>query len=803
MLAMGALHAFPQAAVEAMPLPASAGTVAQASSTPPVQAETAVSEVLPASDAMPAGAVQSQEADGVMAPAAREPEATAATDLTEAAWAGVREDSAGAAAPALPLHWVWLAFVAGLALGLLLGAWLWQRFFSVYRDRPERDASATGGSGATAFERLVAATGDSEAAFVPADERDEVIPATSLTPVTQPERRRSRYHATPGALADAFGPLPMDEDDAADDATDPIVAPPAAPAQASPTVSPAWDAPCVEAPSVAQPDAEAGLTGDVASPAPDVIATVQDDAGPEPSPRAPIQDLLIPQQTAPYDVYGGRFTPTSFTLISEDAIQFAPLRDQRKARPPISMQNSSYEQAHERARHAWDQADLTREPAHVVEAVEALEAWLSLEPDDVLAAHRLACCQLEMARLARDEMDQARYLDQCLTRLYPILGMDDEPAVATLAMLGEAGARRALLDLSIDSTHLAEAESLLRQAMAMGMSDDSDAAWWLHRLLAARARDLDDDTLAARARESRLRLERGARASAQTLHRDRWRTAMLEGDIAAIEQAQLSPIERRERLRQLHARYAGSMTDEPSAQVLAPWVHLMCLMADGMVGPAARERLDEVAQVIARMHGIDTDGRWHAMASWRLARSRLRIEDQPQRMALLDTAQATLQPFIDDGDAALSLEAARLALVRARHCQDPADRAQAQAQAAELARPLTAVPSVAVPALHCVLEALLALGDDQQRRVYVSCLNLIAATDDGDSALLLARNAARDRDVALACSQFVRAWRHRGNLPATALLQWRECHAAWVGEEHVPAWRDSQRYLSMAGMRRR
>lgn len=720
-----------------------------------------------------------------------------------------------------PLHFLWLTFLAGLAVGLLLGAGLWNRFF-VRRVHPEGHA----GSSSTAFERLVAATSertgtdDVNTEEVEAAARqtiqevhDSPLPMTSDEP--PPSRGASRF----SSLADAFGPQPIDEQPAIEPQDDVSAVDDEALAEVGVAEQPSTaDAMAMPDPSddpvATRDDREEDVVADHAPPleADDVPSPVS-----EPQPLAgdtatstPHGPLTIPPRTAPYDVYGGVFVPSAFIVRNADDEAFAPLREDRRARGSSvaaalddTVVDERRQAAHQRAAAAWDQADATRDPADVGEAASALDAWIALEPQDVLSTHRLACCELELARLAVDEMEQVRLLDLCLARLQPILSLDDEPVSSTLSMVGEAAARRALLDLSPDRSAMGYAEAILRQALSLGLSDDSDAAWWLHRILATYIRELDPSTLAERARESRERLERGASASSDTVHRDRWLAAKLTGDIDAIERAHVPMAQRRERLRALHARHATAMAVETSPQVLLAWVNLLCLQADAMVGSAAQERFADVEQVVARIGDFDELGREHALATWRLVRSRIRLEAEEDRPAWLDHAQAALQPFIDQGRASLCLEAARLALVRASASNDASNKAMALQQATDIARPLTAVPSVAIPALHVVLRALLALGEDDERRVFVACLQLIAAHDDGESALVLARNAARDHAYELACGYFVRAWRTLGGLRERALLQWRECHVAWGTHDDLPAWRESHRYLSMAGMHRR
>ncbi|TCI06000.1 hypothetical protein EZM97_36425 [Dyella soli] len=746
-----------------------------------------------------------QEDPAVAAPAAAASEGDRAAEtvratppvvqapMTDEGW----PDLAGRTVPdtGVALHWFWLALAASFTAGMLLGAWLWRRFFDMPHERFARD----GAPSEPVHAEEAASPSNSEPAAVTEQPEAPLSDHPLLADSHAAQRSRARSpRRMVGAmpLADAFGPLPIDDDEGEDE-------PPAAEA-----AMPSFDIPHDAVASLAAPVEPE--TGD-ADTDEDIGARLGDDDD-EPAAAMPAVEmppgpgpLQIPQRTAPYDVSAAYPVPQPALSIPPEAVQFAPLRGLRRVREQADVEAALHGERlalRDAADTAWRLADRTREPDDVIDAVDALRAWLSLCPDDVLASHRMACCQLELARRARDEIEQARHLEYCLNLLRPIAAQDDAPAVATVAMLGEARARRAMLDLSVDPASVDEAEAYLRRALKDGLPDDSDAAWWLHRVLTASVHGLDASTRSERVSESRRLLERGARASSQTLHRARWHAALLKSDTQAAMQSSLSATERRERLEKLHARHVRAMHGETSAEVLCAWVHLACTMADAMVGAGAVDHVEEASAAVDRIHDIEGAGRWHVLAAWRLVRSRLRHVDEAARLPLLDRMQELLAPFVEDGEADLTLEAARLALVRARHCGESSARTDAQRRSVILAKPLTAVPSVAIPALHCVLEALLAIGDDHERRVFVQCLALIAPIDDGDSALVLARQAARDREVAKACGYFVRAWRSRGKLPSTALQAWRDCHRDWVDGAGSPAWRDSQRYLSLAGMRR-
>jgi hypothetical protein len=105
------------------------------------------------------------------------------------------------------------------------------------------------------------------------------------------------------------------------------------------------------------------------------------------------------------------------------------------------------------------------------------------------------------------------------------------------------------------------------------------------------------------------------------------------------------------------------------------------------------------------------------------------------------------------------------------------------------AGPLTSSPSLMLPALRVVLEALL-MSDEanpqNERRVYSRCLEVIVAPDDAESLSLLAEVAFREQRYADGCRHCARSWRAGGTLMPNLLAAWQAGSAHWAGTTPPP-----------------
>jgi tetratricopeptide (TPR) repeat protein len=427
----------------------------------------------------------------------------------------------------------------------------------------------------------------------------------------------------------------------------------------------------------------------------------------------------------------------------------------------------------------WAIATRSQSAGSYAEASRALEILLVVQPDHATTMFRLACSLLRQVDGQSDEMAKIALLQHCIDTLTAIGMTNAERDPLHLDVLGEALSRRALLDVVVDEARFAEAESTLRQALAIGASDDSDAAWWLQKLLVLAAPAMAPHVVAARLQESMALSRLGLKSSGNAIAQGRWQAALLRAELAHVRMDSLNKASNRLRLRTLYARYAPSMKNEQSPEVLAAWVDVLCVLAASMVGHAAMERYREIDDVLGRLSYIDPLGDVH-MAAWaRMARSRLLIENESGKRDLLARTWLILDPQLDRAGASLRLQASLLALEQAALATDREAERAWYARALELARPLTSVPSLAVSALGCALRALLATGDDKERRVYAKCLDVIAP-EDRESLCLLAKSNYRDGKFADACGYLEAAWLKRDKVwPEECADLWRDALQRW------------------------
>lgn len=435
-------------------------------------------------------------------------------------------------------------------------------------------------------------------------------------------------------------------------------------------------------------------------------------------------------------------------------------------------------------------------------AASALETHLTFRPEDVPARLRLGRCLLDQANGEADELVRASLLQACVDALTGS-GTEAGPDRLLFGMLGEACFHLALMTPEADPAAFAEAEAMLRQALAMGLAGDSDAAWWLQNLLATTVSTLDSATQSMRLQESIAMLRHGLSLSGDSSTRARWYAGLLRAELEEVRRTHLNAASRRLRLRDLHTHYAKAMLTEQSPEVLAAWVELLCALAEPLMGGVALQRYREVDDALARLLENDRDGAQHASAWLRMVHGRLRLENEAGKRELLQRTEAVLRPCLNTGDASLRLEASELALAQAACTQEQHVREEAYARALELARPLTVVPSVVVPALGCVLKALLAMRDDKERRVFASCLRIIEP-DDAESLGLLAKSACRDGMYADACHYFEQASsKQTAMLPAEMLELWREANQRWAGQGgDNNMWQRNRHHLRVVERRR-
>lgn len=452
----------------------------------------------------------------------------------------------------------------------------------------------------------------------------------------------------------------------------------------------------------------------------------------------------------------------------------------------------------------WEMVARGQQQSDFARCTEALRIVLSIAPDDLPARLCLGHCLINLADRESDEVEQMSLLQSCIDTLQAVTIPDPVPDLIRIGMLGEARCRRALLDLPVDAALLKDAEQTLREALARGAAGDSDAAWWLQTLLVVVLPGTAAEVAEARMQESMVLLRHGLEACARPDMRPRWQAALLRAQLEQIRRTQLNLASRRLRMRDLYNEYVQAMQQDSACEVLAAWIDVLCAVAAPMVGNAALERYREIDDALERLSRLDPSGRYYANTWMQMMHGRLSIENDAGKRALLEQAEAILSPHLNDTDKPLRLQASRLALEQAVLAMDDQAREAAYLRALDLARPLTAVPSVALPALGCAMKALLALNEDKERRVYDRCLRVIGP-GDVESLGLLARSAYRDGDVRQAAMDLALAWQRRDKvLPEAMLDLWQAASRDWAEQAgNDEACGQNLRHLRQADVRRR
>jgi hypothetical protein len=414
------------------------------------------------------------------------------------------------------------------------------------------------------------------------------------------------------------------------------------------------------------------------------------------------------------------------------------------------------------------------------ELLDALEAFLRQRPDDLETKRAVGLSLLADAQDQLDEPARAGMLDASIRILREVAHLDHDNLPAE--KLGEACYLRGLIGPDIDEELLREAEQVLRTVMRQDARPHSGAAWQLQRVLRVAPRGLARERVAARLEEACRLLARGAETPCGT---SAWKAALLSTEWRWLITCCQNATERRLRLRELHARWLPAMETETTGEVLAAWIELLCAMAESLSAPLALERYGEARGALRRLLADDGESARYARAVAQVALGRVRLESGLTRAALLDQADTVLHPFVDRDDS-LRLEACRVALTQAQG-KDMVGARSFYLRAVELARPLTAAPTFTVDALRCMLTALLALGEEKDRRVYAKCLDIVAEADDVDSQLLLAECHLRSGDHRAGCLHAELAWRAGAPLSPTLLALWQAGYPAWAARAGTSA----------------
>jgi hypothetical protein len=422
----------------------------------------------------------------------------------------------------------------------------------------------------------------------------------------------------------------------------------------------------------------------------------------------------------------------------------------------------------------------TLESVAPAELLDALEAYLRLRPDDLETKRAVGLSLLADAQDQFDEPARAGMLDASIRILRDVAHVDHDSLPAE--KLGEACYLRALIGPEIDGALLDEAEQVLRTVMQQDDRPHSGAAWQLQRVLHAAPRGMARERVAARLEEACRLLAKGAQTPCAT---SAWKAALLTTEWRWLMTCCQNATECRLRLRELHARWLPAMEAETTAEVLAAWVGLLCAMAESLSTPLALERYTEARGALRHLLADDGESARYARAVAQVALGRARLERGPARSALLDQADTVLHPFVDRDDS-LRLEACRVALMQAQG-KDMIGARSFYLRAIELARPLTAAPTLTVDALRCMLTALLALGEEKDRRVYAKCLEIIAEADDVDSQLLLAECHLRSAEHRAGCLHAELAWRAGAALSPSLLALWQVAYPAWAAQAGTAA----------------
>ena len=523
---------------------------------------------------------------------------------------------------------------------------------------------------------------------------------------------------------------------------------------------------------------------------------------------APVRDVRRARLLLQRGELGQALTPIASSLRD---LQRERPGEERPGRPPLLPDPLYLDNSHPASRataalHAdirWRLARQSRSDADHVQAICALETYLSLRSQDMTARLRLGHSLLHLAGREKGAAAQASLLHYCIDILRQPFRFESAQQQWLLALLGEALCRRTLQDAVIDQARQAEAEKLLRQAVAMGPMPDRDAAWWLQKSLTTTATGTRSDLELARLNEAIALLQDAVEATVARPEHSRWLAALLRAELKEAHLDPTSVLALRLRLRELHARHAGDMQTETSPMVLAAWVELLCAMATPLAGAAAQARHGEVDAALDRLSTHDADGGLYASAWIRMAQGRLHIESQAGRRALLQRAESLLTPCLDGVDPAICVEAGELAHAQAAREGDLQERDAAYARALAFVRPVIGSTSpLAARALRCALKAALALRREEERRVLAANLDQLAP-EDTESLGLLAASARQDGVPADTCRYLERAARRSKALPDDLLELWKDASALWASQcGNDAAWQANQHQLQLAESRR-
>ncbi len=414
------------------------------------------------------------------------------------------------------------------------------------------------------------------------------------------------------------------------------------------------------------------------------------------------------------------------------------------------------------------------------ELVDALEEYLRVHPDDLATRRAVGLSLLADARDEPDESVRAGMLDACIRILSAVVDLDRDTLPSQA--LGEACYRRALIGPEIDGTLLDEAERALRVASQSDGRPHSESAWHLQRVLRVVPRGLRPEHVTARLNEAHELLSRGVKTSEGA---SAWKAALLSVEWRRLVASCPNATERRLRFRVLHAAWAPLIEQETSGDMLAAWADLLTGMAETLTGQVAMDRYAEAQRVLARLHTEEGASARYARALTAVALGRARLERGPAKAALLVEADAILHPYVES-DNDLRLEACRVTLMRA-HEVNPAEARSLYLRAAELARPLTAVPTFSIDALRCMVKALIALDEEKDRRVYAKCLEIVTDPGDAELLLLLAECHLRTGEYRAGCLQSESAWRMGAMLSPALLGLWQAAHVAWAAQAELSA----------------
>ncbi|GLQ52678.1 hypothetical protein GCM10010872_41270 [Dyella flava] len=523
---------------------------------------------------------------------------------------------------------------------------------------------------------------------------------------------------------------------------------------------------------------------------------------------APVRDLRRARLLLQRGELGQALTPIASFLRD---LQRERPAEESPGRPgllpdPLYLDNSHPVSRLTAALHAdirWRLARQSRSDADHVQAICALETYLSFRSQDMAARLRLGHCLLHLAGREKNAAAQASLLHYCIDILRQPFHFEAAHQQLLLALLGEALCRRTLQDSVIDQHSQAEAEDLLRQAIAMGPMPGRDATWWLQKSLTTTAAGMQSDLEPARLNEAIALLQDAVEATVTRPEHSRWLAALLRAELKEAHLNPASVLALRLRLRELHARYAGEIQTETSPTMLAAWVDLLCAMATPLTGAAAQARYGEVDAALDRLSTHDADGGLYASAWIHMAQGRLRVESCAGRRDLLQRAESLLAPHLDGADPALCVEAGELAHAQASQEEDLQERNAACARALAFVRPaLGSTSPLAARALRCALKAALALQHEEERRVLAADLSRLAP-EDTESLGLLAASASQDGMPADACGYLERAAQGSKALPDDLLELWKHASVLWASQcGNDAAWQVNQHQLRFAENRR-